>query len=154
MPGSEGISDFMKNTVSIKLNREFQRVYKRGQRKGGRFLSVYALKNKLSSNRLGITVGKKFGNSVQRARMKRLIRENYRLIEEKLCFGYDIVVVARSSERTASSPNHKLKAAYVPSYDEIGREIKKTFSALGISGPEEKHAEEKTETAVSPDGGA
>lgn len=144
----------MKNTVSIKLNKEFQRVYKRGQRKGGRFLSVYALKNKLDSNRLGITVGKKFGNSVQRARMKRLIRENYRLIEEMLCFGYDIVVVARSSERTASSPNHKLKAAYVPSYEEIKRDMRKTLSVLGIYEPEENRADGKKGTEVPPDEGA
>jgi len=122
----------MKNTISIKLNREFHRVYKRGQRKGGKFVSVYALKNKLSSNRLGITVGKKFGNSVQRNRMKRLIRENYRLIEEKLCCGYDIVVVAGYSVREAASPNNKLKAVYVPSFEEVGTDINKAFVALNI----------------------
>lgn len=144
----------MKNTISIKLNKEFQRVYKRGQRKGGRFLSVYALKNRLGSNRLGLTVGKKFGNSVQRARMKRLVRENYRLIEEKLCFGYDIVVVARSSERTASSPNHKLKAAYVPDFKEIGKDLTKTFSALGILELKEKSGDGAAKTDVPAETGA
>ncbi len=122
----------MKDTISIKLNREFQRVYKRGQRKGGKYLTVYALKNRLGSNRLGITVGKKFGNSVQRNRMKRLIRENYRLIEEKLCCGYDIVVVARFSERGAASPNNKLKAMYVPSFEEVNKDITKAAVALEI----------------------
>ena len=122
----------MKNTISIKLNREFQRVYKRGQRKGGRFLTVYVLKNRLGSNRLGITVGKKFGNSVQRNRIKRLIRENYRLIEEKLCCGYDIVVVARFSERGAASPNNKLKAIYVPTFDEVQKDITKALSSLEV----------------------
>lgn len=122
----------MKNTISIKLNREFQRVYRRGSRKGGKCVTVYAVKNRLSSNRLGITVGKKFGNSVQRNRMKRLIRENYRLIEEKLCCGYDIVVVARCSERSASSPNRKLRAIYVPSYEEVKKDMDKAFRALNM----------------------
>lgn len=117
----------MKDTTSIKLNREFQRVYKRGQRRGGRFLSVYVLKNKLGANRLGITVGKKFGNSVQRNRMKRLIRENYRLIEKNLCCSYDVVVVARSSERAAASPNNKLKAVYVPCFEEVKRDMTKAL---------------------------
>lgn len=122
----------MKNTVSIKLNREFQRVYKRGQRKGGKVITVYALKNRLGSNRLGITVGKKFGNSVQRNRMKRLIRENYRLIGEKLCCGYDFVVVARCSERSAPSPNCKLKAVYVPSFEEVKKDFEKAFGSLNL----------------------
>jgi len=43
---------------------------------------LYVMKNDLGINRLGITVGKKFGKSVKRNRMKRLIRENYRLYEE------------------------------------------------------------------------
>ena len=77
--------------------------------------------------------------------MKRLIRENYRLIEEKLCFGYDIVVVARSSERTASSPNQKLKAAYVPNFEEIERDIRKAFSALGLLEPEKNKDGKKEE---------
>jgi len=56
---------------------------------------LYVMKNDLGINRLGITVGKKFGKSVKRNRMKRLIRENYRLYEEFVKKGYDLVFVAR-----------------------------------------------------------
>lgn len=85
----------MKNTLSIKLNRDFRRLYYKGGCVGSDILVVYYKKNSLQCNRLGITVGKKIGGAVVRNRVKRLIRESYRLIEKgNVC--YDIVIVARS----------------------------------------------------------
>ena len=72
----------MENTVSIKNNREFVRVYKKGKFFAGKYIVLYILQNGLNINRLGITASKKTGNSVKRNRIKRLIRENYRLNEE------------------------------------------------------------------------
>lgn len=86
----------MKNTLSIKLNRDFKRLYYKGGNVGSDILVIYYKKNKLSHNRLGITVGTKIGGAVVRNRIKRLIRESYRLIESEICPYYDIVVVARS----------------------------------------------------------
>lgn len=86
----------MKNTVSIKLNRDFKRLYYKGGCVGSDILIVYYRKNSLKCNRLGITVGKKTGGAVVRNHVKRLIRESYRLSEDEIKTGWDIVVVARS----------------------------------------------------------
>ena len=86
----------MKNTLSIKLNRDFRRLYYKGGSVGSDILVVYYKKTSLPYSRLGITVGKKIGGAVVRNRVKRLIRESYRLIESEMSFKYDIVIVARS----------------------------------------------------------
>lgn len=118
--------------ITLKNNSQFQRVYKKGRFKAGRFLVMYVLPNKTEENRIGITTGKKFGNSVQRNRMKRLIRESYRCFQDEMISGFDIVFMARASERKANTPNNKLKAVYVPSYNEVNKEIKRLSSALGM----------------------
>lgn len=86
----------MRYTVSIKKNRDFRRLYKSGKSSANGFLAVYCRRNRLGINRLGITTGTKLGNAVKRNRVRRLIRESYRLYEEGLARGYDIVVVART----------------------------------------------------------
>ena len=64
----------MKKTVSIKSNREFVRVYKKGKFFAGKYIVLYVLQNGLKINRIGITASKKIGKSVKRNRIKRLIR--------------------------------------------------------------------------------
>ena len=85
----------MNSYDSLKKNRDFQNVYKNGKSKANKYLVMYVLENQLDSNRLGISVSKKVGNSVVRHRLTRLIRESYRLSETRFHSGYDIVVIAR-----------------------------------------------------------
>ena len=85
----------MKNYHSLRNNREFQMVYNEGNSKANRYLVLYYRKNDLEYNRLGISVSKKVGNSVVRHRTTRLIRESYRLNQDNLKTGYDMVVIAR-----------------------------------------------------------
>lgn len=85
----------MKNTTSLKKNYEFQIVYKRGKSIANRELVIYVLPNKKNYNKIGISVSKKVGNSVHRSRITRLIRESYRLMEDNIKIGYDIIVIAR-----------------------------------------------------------
>lgn len=85
----------MKKTESIKNNTEFKMIYQIGKSYANKFLIMYIRKNGLGSNRLGISVSKKVGNSVVRHRITRLIRESYRLSENQIMNGLDIVVVAR-----------------------------------------------------------
>ena len=85
----------MKFSSSLKLNHIFQRLYHtKGVADG--YLVLYARKNRTGSNRVGITVSKKLGKAHVRNRVRRRIREVYRLNEEQFQPGWDIVVVARS----------------------------------------------------------
>ena len=92
----------MKYSESLKKNRDFQQVYKRGTSKANRYLVMYVLKNQYMKNRLGISVSKKVGNSVVRHRLTRLIRESYRLNEAEFENSLDIVVVARPQAKDRS----------------------------------------------------
>ncbi len=81
----------------IKENSDFQRVMKSGKWYTSECLTVYILENNLKSNRIGVAVGKKAGKSVVRNRIKRLIRESYRLNEDAIKQSVDIIIVWRSS---------------------------------------------------------
>ena len=87
----------MKYSESLKKNWDFQLVYKNGTSYANRYLVMYVLKNQLNRNRIGISVSKKVGNSVVRHHLTRLIRESYRLNEEKFACGYDMIVIVRVS---------------------------------------------------------
>ena len=89
----------MKNSESLKKNRDFQTVYKQGTSFANKYLVMYVRENRLGKNRIGISVSKKVGNSVVRHRLTRLVREAYRLHEELFCEGLDMVVVARVSAK-------------------------------------------------------
>lgn len=89
----------MKFTESLRKNSEFGRVYKKGRSKANYTVVLYVMKNDINRNRLGISVSKKVGNSVVRHRVKRLIKEAYRLNEDKYECGYDIVFIARVSSK-------------------------------------------------------
>ena len=71
----------MQFTQSLRSNRDFQKVFKSGRSYANKYLVMYVSKNQLSENRLGISVSKKVGNSVVRHRVKRFIKESYRLHE-------------------------------------------------------------------------
>ena len=85
----------MKFSCSLKLNHIFRRLYHTSGQADG-FLVLYARRNRTDGNRVGITVSKKLGKAHIRNRIRRRIREVYRLNEEKFQPGWDIVVVARS----------------------------------------------------------
>ncbi len=89
----------MKYSESLKKNSDFQKVYRRGKSYANKYLVMYINKNDTQQNRIGISVSKKVGNSIVRHRLTRLIRESYRLSEEKFDCGLDIVVVARANAK-------------------------------------------------------
>jgi len=86
----------------LKKNESFQAVFNDENRKsfGNKYLVLYVSENNQDFNRLGITVSKKVGNSVVRHRLKRLIKESYRLHEDMFNSGLDIVIVARVNANT------------------------------------------------------
>jgi len=85
----------MKFSSALKLNHIFRRLYATAGFANS-YLVLYARKNRTDTNRVGITTGKKLGHAVVRNRIRRRLREVYRLNEDKFAPGWDIVVVARS----------------------------------------------------------
>ena len=100
----------MKFSSSLKLNHIFQRLYKTSGQANGH-LVLYARKNRTATNRVGITVSKKLGKANVRNRVRRRLREVYRLNEEKFQSGWDIVIVART--RAIHAPFEKLTESYL-----------------------------------------
>lgn len=84
----------MKHT--LKLNKDFRRLYSRGKSCASGCVVVYSMRNRRGKNRIGLTVGKPVGKAVKRNRAKRLMRESYRPLSEDMLSGYDIIIVART----------------------------------------------------------
>ena len=84
----------------LRLPSEFSAVYEAKTRESRGPLTVYALPNGLGHPRLGMSVGRKVGTAVRRNRIRRLIRESFRLLQHDLPEGkgYDLVVVVRPHE--------------------------------------------------------
>ena len=86
----------MKHTISLKQNHEFRRLYAKGKSVVCPYFVLYCRRTGRPINRLGITASVKLGNAVKRNRARRRLRELYRLREEELRRGYDVVIVART----------------------------------------------------------
>ena len=91
----------MHYTVSLTKNHEFKRLYNKGKSAASSCAVVYCARNNSTENRLGITVSTKLGGAVQRNRIRRRLKEIYRLNENSFRSGYNIVIVARSKSRYA-----------------------------------------------------
>ena len=100
----------MKFSGSLKLNHIFQRLY-RTSGAANSYLVLYARKNRTEVNRVGITVSKKLGKAHVRNRVRRRLREVYRLNRDQLRSGWDIVLVGRS--RTATMPWQELNSTFL-----------------------------------------
>lgn len=79
--------------LTLKKSNEFQNVFKKGKWFGSNLLMIYVTKNKDNINKVGIAVGRKVAKSVKRNRIRRVIREAYRLNEDRLLKGNNIVIV-------------------------------------------------------------
>jgi len=81
---------------TLKKNSDFRRLYSKGKSAVTPHMVVYCRRNRTGENRLGYTVSVKLGSAVVRNRVRRRLREIYRLNAPSLKTGYDIVIVARS----------------------------------------------------------
>ncbi len=108
----------MEHTVSLKENHLFRRAYNRGKSAADSRLALYIRRSGRKANRLGLTVSTKVGCAVVRNRIRRRLREIYRLNEDKLNAGYDVVVVARV--RAAQSGYRQLEKSFLCLADKLG----------------------------------
>lgn len=79
----------------LRKRREFEQVMQKGARRFTPSFIFFLKRTDLSHPRLGVTVTKKVGNAVLRNRVKRLVREAFRLHPEVFRFPLDVVVVAK-----------------------------------------------------------
>jgi len=109
-----------KNYLTIRKNREFQRLYKRGHSAVNSLLVTYLTRTHRTCNRIGITATKKVGGAVERNRARRVVRAAYaELMPQLPAGGLDIVFVCRG--RTA-----KVKM------QEVRRQMTKQLRQLGV----------------------
>ena len=110
--------NYTETSESLKDSGDFRNVYRFGKSAANRTLVLYVYKRaeRMKSldrrrtpgswksageekNRVGISVSKKVGNSVVRHHLCRLVRESYRLNENKFDRGLDLVVIVRPGAR-------------------------------------------------------
>ena len=89
----------MKNTFTIKKNKTIKYILKKGKYKSTEYLVIHYTKINYSdnSNNFAVCVSKKNGTSGQRTRLKRWARESYKILEDKLKVGNNIVVLYKKS---------------------------------------------------------
>ena len=107
----------MEFTVTLKKNHEFRRLYSKGKSAAAATLVCYCRKNGRACSRVGYTVSNKIGNAVTRNRIRRRLREIYRLHEHTLKQGYDIVIVAR--HKAAETDYHRLERDLLRAFEKL-----------------------------------
>lgn len=108
----------MEFTTSLRKNYEFRRLYQKGKNAVSPCLAVYCRRTGGRGNRLGITVSNKLGNAVVRNRIRRRLREIYRLNEPRFRRGRDLVVVART--RSADADYRTLEREFLALCAQLG----------------------------------
>ena len=103
---------------TLKKNSDFRRLYSKGKSTVNPYLVVYCRRNRGDENRLGYTVSTKLGHAVVRNRVRRRLREIYRLNSPALKKGWDIVVVARA--KCVGAEYEKLNSAFMDACEKLG----------------------------------
>ncbi|HHW95186.1 MAG TPA: ribonuclease P protein component [Mogibacterium sp.] len=86
-----------KKKLILRKQSDFNRIYRRGYSRGSKYIVILYMKNRLDYTRVAFVASKKVGNSVERNRACRLMRESFRFLKEDIYKGYDIIFVARKS---------------------------------------------------------
>lgn len=104
--------------ATLKLNRDFKRLYAKGRSAVSPMLVLYCQRSRTGVGRVGFTVSTKLGGAVRRNRIRRRLREVYRLSLPQLLPGWDMVLVARG--RSFDAPFSKLQGAFQRCCKEVG----------------------------------
>lgn len=81
----------MRKIRTLKKNYEFKNVLSKGKFYIGKQITIYITKNNINANAIGIAISTKTCIAVRRNRIKRLIRENYKIIKDDIKIGYNII---------------------------------------------------------------
>ena len=99
----------MKKTKMLKKNYEFKNVLNKGNYYSGRYIEAFIFKNNFKFNLLGLAISVKTAKAVKRNLIKRLIRENYKNIEESIKTGYSIVFLWKKKSNIEDATYKNIK---------------------------------------------
>ena len=107
----------MNKEKTIKKNHQFRWIIKKGKKVNKKTVRVFITNNKEKKNKMGIAIKKNIKSAILRNRVKRVIREVYRLEEKKLKQHYNIIICFNTDS---------------VNYNDIYSYIKKAFYELDI----------------------
>ncbi len=87
----------MKKTKMLKKNYEFSYVFSKGTYYSGKEIEAFILNNSKECNYLGLAISSKSGHAYQRNRIKRLLRESYRIYESQINSCVSIVFLLKKN---------------------------------------------------------
>ena len=106
----------------VRKSPDFERVYAGRHKAADGVLLVFVNRNNLNRTRIGLSVGRKHGGAVVRNRIKRLLREAFRLEQSQLPVGIDLIAVPLAAEAASL-------AAYRKSIPNIVRRVMKRLDS-------------------------
>jgi len=116
MDPSDSRSYRLRPAEHLRRPSDFRRVYERRRSASDAWLIVYACANGLPYVRLGLSVSRKYGQAVQRNRLRRLYREAFRLTRHTMPTSLDLVLIPRGTAE--------------PSLDDLKRSLPRLVNQL------------------------
>ncbi|MEE2681608.1 MAG: ribonuclease P protein component [Planctomycetota bacterium] len=125
MPSQGAVNERFPRSHRLRKDREFQMVYATRHRRESGPLLVYGRPNQLGHQRLGLSVSRKVGGAVRRVRVKRHLREAFRMMLPHFQAAFDFIVVvrphraadARDYRRHLENAMRKVVAEWTPRND-------------------------------------
>lgn len=111
----------MKKTIKLKKNYEFNNTFKRGKYFSGEIIECFYMKHNKNINYFGIAISSKICKAVKRNRIKRVIRESYRMLEKNINTGNTFVFLWKRKVNVEEC-----------NYKNVVEDMKKIFKKIGI----------------------